>query len=460
MERIRKKHFYRYRGSDNSRDSDRSRLNKVAFVLLFATPVIATLLFGSADIPATGVLSILAAALVLILSAESWKAKRFIYDSNPLQIPLAGMVVIGIVQLLPFGSAGLPVGTLGGGAANSLSLDPYATRFFVIRLIVLLIFFAASLILIDSRRRMRTSASAIVIFGAAVAFFGILQRLSSPEAIYWIRNTPQSIAFGPFVNQHHFAAFMEMTCGLTLALLIGGATKKDKRSLLILALALMVIAVIFTGSRGGMLSLGATFAIVLGFGFIGRREGGHKYPSSSSRLAVVAGIVVFIFVAAASVIYLGGGDQLIRGVGLNYASGDVTSGRMHFWAVAWQIFLAHPLIGAGFDAFGVAFTRYDTWNGIFRVEQAHNDYLQILADAGILGFACVAAFIYLLYKRGIAVIRSSSNAFRHSAAIGSLAGCTGVLIHSFFDFPLRTPSNAFFLLLLAVLATASIRAEH
>ena len=47
-----------------------------------------------------------------------------------------------------------------------------------------------------------------------MAFFGILQRLAHPEGIYGFRETPQAIPFGPFVNQHHFAAFMEMTSGV------------------------------------------------------------------------------------------------------------------------------------------------------------------------------------------------------------------------------------------------------
>ncbi|MBA3692276.1 MAG: hypothetical protein H0W77_02380, partial [Acidobacteria bacterium] len=49
-----------------------------------------------------------------------------------------------------------------------------------------------------------------------------------------------------------------------------------------------------------------------------------------------------------------------------------------------------------------------------------------------------------------------SDRFRRSTAVGALAGCFGILIHSFFDFPLRTPSNAFFFLTLTILATASI----
>ena len=109
----------------------------------------------------------------------------------------------------------------------------------------------------------------------------------------------------------------------------------------------------------------------------------------------------------------------------------------------------HPILGAGYDAFGVAFTRYDTWNGVFRIEQAHNDYLQALADAGIAGFVYVAAFIFWLFKKGFGVIAEATDLFRSSSSVGALAGCFGILIHSFFDFPLRTPVNAFLFLLMA-----------
>ncbi len=91
-----------------------------------------------------------------------------------------------------------------------------------------------------------------------------------------------------------------------------------------------------------------------------------------------------------------------------------------------------------------------------RVEQVHNDYLQILSDAGILGFICLAAFIYLLFKQSLNLINNTSDRFRRGVAIGALAGCFGMLFHSFFDFPLRTPSNPFIFLTLVVLATGSI----
>ena len=82
--------------------------------------------------------------------------------------------------------------------------------------------------------------------------------------------------------------------------------------------------------------------------------------------------------------------------------------------------------------------------------------MQIFADAGILGLACAIFFVYFLFRKGLEKINRTSDRFRRGAAVGALAGCFGILLHSFFDFPLRTPSNMFYFLMLAALATVSI----
>ena len=115
-------------------------------------------------------------------------------------------------------------------AAASISLDPYATRFFLMRLLICIVFFAAMLTFVNSRPRQLRLTVMIVIFGAVMAFFGILQWLAKPDSIYGLRPTPQAIPFGPYVNQHHFAALMEMTIGLTLGILFGGKIGRDKLS--------------------------------------------------------------------------------------------------------------------------------------------------------------------------------------------------------------------------------------
>ena len=441
-------------------EPERSPISNVILILLSAIPVLSTIAYGAVDIWAVSLLAIITAAVVILWIADGWRERVFRVNTSALQIPILGLIGIACVQLLPVGNTGISPELLNTPVVNTLSLDAYATRFFLIRLVITFIFFAAALAFIDSQKRLKKIALMIVIFGALMAFAGILQRLASPDAIYWFRRTPQAIPFGPFVNQHHFAAFMEMTLGLTIGLLLGGAAKKDKNGLLGIAAVLMGIAIIMTGSRGGFLSILGVIGFVIAARFISGRGPSDEKAKPASRLALVAGSGALLIIVAGAVLYLGGGDSLFRGLGFQEQQTDITSGRSHFWSVALRIFLDNPIIGAGFDAFAVAFGRYDTWNGIFRVEQAHNDYLQMLADAGILGFACVVSFIFLFFRRTLKVINNSTNAFRKSAAVGSMAGCFGILIHSFFDFPLRTQSNAFFFLLLVVLATVSVGDER
>jgi O-antigen ligase len=432
---------------------------KAAVVLITAIPMLAMAGYGAVDVWSLIPLSLLTIILVLLWTADSLKRRELRLSTSWLQIPVIGLIAIGCVQLMPLGNAGSASDILGSPAASSLSLDSFATRTFTIRLFFLLVFFAAALSYLNGKRRIQRIALAVVIFGAVMAFVGMLQRLTSPDAIYGLRPTPQAIPFGPFVNQHHFAAFMEMTVGVTLAMLLGGAVSRDKKALYLIALALMLIAAAMTGSRGGMIGIFAAMVFAAIAAYAGERSRGDaERRKTGIRVAIgVAGVLV---IAAAGVLFLSGADPLVRGIGLQGGQGDVTSGRMHFWAIAVKIFLENPVLGAGFDAFGVAFTRFDTWNGFFRVEQAHNDYLQILADGGVLGFGCVAALISLLFARGISVIRRSTSPGRRSVAIGALAGCFGILVHSFFDFPLRTFSNSYFFLLLAALATVSLGDER
>jgi O-antigen ligase len=227
-------------------------------------------------------------------------------------------------------------------------------------------------------------------------------------------------------------------------------------------LVLMSVATILTGSRGGVLSFTATaaFALMLTFAF---KENKGSAGKISSKLTVwllpAIGLSLAILIAMLLVIALGGEQNLLRGTGLRNAQTDFTSGRAGFWKVAWQIFLSHPILGAGLDAFGAAFTKFDPSSGLFRVEQAHNDYLQMLADGGIAAFACVIAFIYLLFRNGIRRIRDGLGSLDKSIVIGALAGCFGIMVHSLMDFPLRTPANAFFFLTLVSMAAAKVSPE-
>ena len=109
--------------------------------------------------------------------------------------------------------------------------------------------------------------------------------------------------------------------------------------------------------------------------------------------------------------------------------------------------------GAGVGAFGVAYTPFDSMSGLERVEQAHNDYLQVLADAGIIGLIIGAFFVFSLFRQGIRH-SETENTFRRGAVLGALAGCFAVLIHSIFDFVLHTTAISVLFLTLVSLVVS------
>lgn len=435
------------------------------YILLVVMMIVSVVAFGAVDVWMIGVNSVLAALIVIFWLIDAFKTKTFRFNTNLLQIPILALIVIGFVQLLPLGNAGNAGEILSVSPSSTISLNPYLTRLFVIQLIAALIFFAASLTFINNRKRFQSISLMILIFGSIMALYGILQFLAGSEGIYGVRQAGQSLPFASFFNRHHFAAFMEMTIGLALGLLFGDSTKQNKKIFFIIAAVIMGMAILLTGSRGGIISLLAVVGFVMFWNFIKNREikdidadENIKRIFLKRNLILFGGGLTLLAILFFGVLFIGGDQSLLRGFGLAGVEGDVTTGRSHFWSVALQIFFAHPIIGAGFDAFGVAFTRFDTWSGAFRIEQAHNDYLQILADAGILGFICIAAFIFLLFRQGIRTINNKEvgDKFVVNGALGALAGCFGILIHSFFDFPLRTPSNALFFLMLTTLAVVPI----
>jgi O-antigen ligase len=176
-----------------------------------------------------------------------------------------------------------------------------------------------------------------------------------------------------------------------------------------------------------------------------------------SKLGLRLGLAaLLLFAVIGGAIFVGGETSLTR-VADTATTGDLTTGRSNIWSVTMDVIAANMPFGAGLGAFGVAYTAHDTMSGLERVEQAHNDYLQVLADAGVVGFIIGAFFLFQLFLLGRRAT-SIKNTYRRGIAFGALAGIFAILVHSIFDFVLHTTAvSVMFLILLALLA-ASLRA--
>lgn len=446
--------------------------SRLVVLLLCLTIVFSALAFGTVHGWSLAVFQIGAGLIVLLWMTDGWRTRALRVSRNALQWPLFGLIVLGLVQLLPFGGGAEATGA--APASRSLSLDPSSTRFVLLQLLALFIYFAATLVFVDSPRRLRIVVRTISIFGFLLAGLALIQQFTSPRTIYWVREVSSgSVPFGPFFNSHHFAGYMELTLALPLGLLVSGAVPGERRLLYAFAVAMMGIALIVTSSRGGAISLVAeTFFVVVVSSFARRRrpqqqegttaEGAEGAEGERVRVRPVAlrlglGSLVLLMLFM-SVLFFGGEGALDRLVGTVSAE-DPSNGRLHFWRGTLDVVRHHPLAGVGLGAFGVAYTRYDTSNGNFRLEQAHNDYLQIVADAGVMGATLGLIFIIMLFYRGLGRMQSGDD-FRRGVAVGALAGCFAVLVHSIFDFTLHTTSNALLFLVLAALATLDARVEQ
>jgi O-antigen ligase len=430
--------------------------SRFAFLVICLAIVLSSLAYGTVHYWALGLFNLGGLTILFLWVVDGWQLGNFRVSRNLLQLPLLGALVVGLIQLLPLRGVGSTT-----GLAQTLSLDPYATRLVLVQLATLLLYFAATLVFTDTPHRLHLLVRTIMIFGFCLAIFGLTQSITSPTKVYWLRELNQSTAFGPFINRHHFAGYMELTIALPLGLLFAGAIDKEKRLLYLFVAGLMGVALVMTNSRGGIISLVAEILFFMIVTAVWRRPEGDL-PLKSSRLRnaavrIVLGVALMVGLFT-GVILLGGEMSLSRFID-TVNTDDPTTGRAHFWSVTLEMIKANPVIGTGLGAFGVIYTRYDSRNGLFRLEQAHNDYLQVLSDAGILGAALALFFVILLFRRAF-VRTESRDDFRRGVALAALGGCFAVLVHSFFDFTLHTTSNALLFLILAAMATLNGRVEH
>jgi O-antigen ligase len=128
--------------------------------------------------------------------------------------------------------------------------------------------------------------------------------------------------------------------------------------------------------------------------------------------------------------------------------------RTEYWQGAWRMFLDHPITGVGLGAFPTAYSSYGRSSARNeRLEQAHNDYLQLLTDAGLIGAALGLWFLFELIR----VLRRQLRHFHQarsldrSLVVGGYVAMLGIGIHSFLDFNLQITANALLFLLVVAL---------
>mgnify|MGYP000619199596 CR=1 FL=1 len=350
---------------------------------------------------------------------------------------LLGLVVFQLVPL-PVSVERLPLPEGEVLSWNRLTRDPAATAAAATQLALVWAYFILVTLSTHSLARMRALEVALLGNGAALALLGIVNALSWTGPILWTF-APDSPSFGPYANRAHFSTLMAMLLPLGLARgLSEGASQRGERALLVVALALMVAAVGVAASRAGVVLIlmsGIVVPLVMG------RGGGRRVLGRACLiLALAIGLGIGI-----------GGEKLGERV-IGRFRDDAIAVRSEIWRTTLRMIAEHPAFGVGLGAFATMYPHYDSSNGLRRTAEAHNDYLQLLAETGIAGGLIGLGFLLFLVRSMRRALSRTAGTPQWSLAVGASVGIAAGLLHSLVDFGLQITANALvFLSLVAVL---------
>lgn len=302
-------------------------------------------------------------------------------------------------------------------------------------------------------------AAGIVVLGVAGALASIIQPASRSEAVYGFWYAPKGTRdSAPFINHDHTAGWLVMVLALsggylgsTIArlrhvkptwrdrLLWLSSADASRTVLTILAAAVMALAIMLTKSRSGFLCLAWTvFALMW---VTARRQ-----SSASRRVSVVltlAAVVLFAFSWGNVNAVLHRFDEPGADVG----------GRIPIWRDAMHIVRDFPIAGTGLNTFGIAMLHYQTMPGDELFIEAHNDYLQLLAEGGVLlavpAMVCLVVFVTEVRRR---FREAADDEQTYWLRIGAVIGLCGIALQECFDFTLQMPGAAVLFVVLAAIA--------
>jgi len=463
------------------RDKVVSLVSRTIFVSLLGLILFTAIPYGTDGTRWEAPFEIAVFMLAILSVLDSMIRRTWPQRSNlAMVIPLAGLLLLATLQVIPL-SGSIPL--VGRIPVAGVSADPYETRLFIFKLLALII--TALLInqYCSTHFRLRALIHTIIIVGVASALFGLLRQTTQHSPGFILPALNPGEGYAQFFNRNHFAFLMEMALGLCLGLLAARSVTRDRVLLYIALAAPMWVAVILSLSRGGILSIFAQLVFVTIFWskvhtttrIIDWRRGPWQRFSTITNSPVFRALMVLPLLSLiAFTIFWVGGEPLskrlqaielgedgttISEIGRDPGAGELRENTTRFdiWKATLRLCSANPLAGVGFGGYSTSIPQYHDASGLSVPREAHNDYLELLASAGLFGGIFAAWFMIVLIRRS-AFILQSANPFRRGACLGALAGIFAVSIHSFVDFGLHITINALVLIVLAMIATVELSA--
>ena len=461
------------------------RIRDKTFLLFCFVLVASPLLFGARHPLIQGFFSSL-----LLVTAGIWII--FHFERIRADITLRIVFPLFIIAFIFFSSIPLPISLLKiltavraeylvrgmalaqlDGVVTSVSYFAPDTLFYGVFLLALTAYFYAASIMFDRVDQQKTVLWLVTLVGFIEAGYGLLQAIDPSVGVLWLPSQlgAQESARGTIIYRNQYAALLNMCWPLSLALgimLYGPVldrynfVKKDSHSftakkLTLLfqkaafpfwACAFMILAVIFSRSRGGITIMFMIAALLLAlFPFAGRIK------------AAVSGFFITFVILYGSLIGFGSVVERFK------AFYESALGRIELWFDSLAILRDHMLTGIGMGGYSLLSQIYlKDLPQNFLYDFAHNEYVELAIELGLPVMILILIWLswsFASFGAGILKQRNSRETVggNHNLvlAIGSFCGLIGLLMHGMVDFVWRLPVNAIYAATLFALLSSAAR---
>ncbi len=320
-------------------------------------------------------------------------------------------------------------------------------------------FYFLTIQLLTDKKRLKKTVNITITFLTLFSVYAIIQKFTSTDTIYWLLRLPNnSQEFGSYVNHNHFAGLVEMVLPITLSLFLYlkpqpspntsfrqkiietfEIKKSNIHILLGFSTVLLITAIILSLSRGAVLSICLAFMV---FFFLLAVSIKQKLKASH--------ILAFIIVVLISISWFGWESSFERFGELENKQGEIYESRLDFWKDSVNIAKDFPITGTGFGSFSNIYPRYRTFSTRYTLlTHAHNDYIELLVEGGLIGAFLVIWFLFELFFRSARVYMRRKDLYSKYLFLGCATGLLSILFHSFTDFNLHIGANGLFFFFLS-----------
>jgi len=462
-------------------------MERIAFGIYLFVIIVSPLLFGAVHTYAYSMIFflILAASLLLVVHniRKDYKSglAYFQYPKTGLNFLFFSIFILLIMQVLPLPS--FLVGLLSPqaldvksqaaeltGKKQIVSLAPYIypVRMSLIRWTVYGLYFLGLTQVTNSRKRIEILCLCILITATFISLYGIYQSYAGDNMIWWFAGYGGDVR-GTYINRNHFAGMMAMALMLTAAYAssvrtsfpqINDASTSNsklenvdflssdqvysKRSLIIFCGVMIGLGLVLSASRGGIIS--AAFGLLLmGTLFV--------YRKSHRRNGLIV-LLLFLFIGGYG-LWVGLEHAFVR-----FQSDQLQTsfeGRFRYAQKTMDLFKDYKLTGVGVGNFQHAYPQYQAPKDMgLMIDYAHDDWAQLLAEAGLLGLILTVSGITVFVFKTVRIWLERKDHKAIALGVLPLAMFITLGIHSWVDFNMHIPANVLILVAILVVGQASL----